>query len=90
MISVDDWADIIYKEIILKSPLPSENNKVKSSILPAIQKVVSHPGRNFLSEYDIKKLLKKNPLLLCIPKQTIISPLAQDWLLEKNIKIIYE
>jgi len=47
-------------------------------------------GRKFLSEYDIRKQLTVNSQELRIPKDSIISPLAEDWLTLRRIKIIRE
>jgi ethanolamine utilization cobalamin adenosyltransferase len=47
-------------------------------------------GRKFLSEYDIRKQLTANSQELRIPKDSIISPLAEDWLALRRIKIIRE
>ena len=47
-------------------------------------------GRKFLSEYDIRKQLTGNSQELKIPKDSIISPLATDWLTLRRIKIIRE
>lgn len=42
----------------------------------------------FLSEFDIKQLLRNGKKELRIPGSAIISPLAEEWLDEKRIKII--
>jgi hypothetical protein len=47
-------------------------------------------GRHFLSEHVIKKMLTPQARHLTIPKESIISPLALDWLILKGIKIIRE
>ena len=47
-------------------------------------------GRKFLSEYDIRKQLTVNSQELKIHKDSIISPLATDWLTLRRIKIIRE
>jgi len=47
-------------------------------------------GRQFLSEYDIRKQLTGNSQELKISKNAIISPLAEDWLTLRRIKIIRE
>jgi hypothetical protein len=47
-------------------------------------------GRKFLSEYDIRKQLTVNSQELRIHKDSIISPLATDWLTLRRIKIIRE
>ena len=47
-------------------------------------------GRKFLSEYEIRKQLTVNSQELRITKDSIISPLAEDWLTLRRIKIIRE
>ncbi|MFI5363113.1 MAG: hypothetical protein ACHQ49_14185 [Elusimicrobiota bacterium] len=47
-------------------------------------------GRLFLSEYDIKKRLTAGGNRLTIPRQSIVSPLALDWLTLKGIEIVRE
>lgn len=47
-------------------------------------------GRLFLSEYDIKKRLTPGGTRLTIPKDAIVSPLAQDWLTLKGISVVRE
>ena len=47
-------------------------------------------GRLFLSEYDIKKRLTPGGSRLTIPKDAIVSPLAQDWLTLKGISVVRE
>ena len=46
--------------------------------------------RLFLSEYDILQRLKVNSKELRVPKSAILSPLAQDWIWEKGIQVVYE
>jgi hypothetical protein len=47
-------------------------------------------GRPFLSEYDIKKRLTAGGNRLTIPRQSILSPLALDWLTLQGIEIVRE
>ena len=47
-------------------------------------------GRPFLSEYEIKKRLTPGSNRLTIPKRSIISPAAVDWLTLKGIEIVRE
>ena len=47
-------------------------------------------GRSFLTEYEIKKALTPGAKDLTIPKDAIVSPLAQEWLALKGIRIIYK
>lgn len=42
----------------------------------------------FLSEYEIKQMLKDGKKELRLPSSAIISPLAQEWLSQKGIKIV--
>lgn len=45
-------------------------------------------GRAFLTEYDIKKALTPGAQLLTIPKDAIVSPLAQEWLDFQGITVV--
>lgn len=45
-------------------------------------------GRPFLTEHDVKKALTPGAQHLKITKDAIVSPLAQDWLALKGIRII--
>ena len=49
-------------------------------------------GKKLITEYDIKQILKQNPNIkeIKISKDTIISPLAEDFISSHNIKIIKE
>ena len=46
-------------------------------------------GRIFFSEFEIKRMIQ-NDRTLKLPKRSIVSPLAQDWLILKGIKVIKE
>ena len=49
--------------------------------------------RIFLSEYEIKLICarqKLDPKILKVPREAIVSPLAQDWLAMKGIKVTQE
>ena len=45
-------------------------------------------GRPFVTEYDIKRALTPGARHLTIPKDAIVSPLAQDWLALRDITIV--
>jgi hypothetical protein len=47
-------------------------------------------GRIFLSEYEIKKRLTGSGNRLTIPKQSIVSPLALEFLILQGIEIVRE
>ena len=52
---------------------------------------VNLPGRKFLSEYEIRRMLtSQGSSRLKVPQRSIISPLAQEWLSERGIEIIDE
>ncbi|MBI4054555.1 MAG: hypothetical protein HY402_00320 [Elusimicrobia bacterium] len=46
--------------------------------------------RYFLSEYEIRQRLKDGTQVLKISPHSILSPLAQEWLSEKGIRIVLE
>lgn len=48
------------------------------------------PGRPFLSEHDIKKRLTPTGKRLTIPKNSIVSPLALEFLILQGIEIVRE
>jgi hypothetical protein len=48
------------------------------------------PGRPFLSEHDIKKRLTPTGKRLTIPKNSILSPLALEFLILQGIEIVRE
>ncbi len=45
-------------------------------------------GKRFLTERDIRQALTPAAKVLTIPTDAIVSPLAQDWLALKEIRII--
>lgn len=45
-------------------------------------------GRRFLSEYEIKNLLTSEGKRLTIPSNSIVSPLALDWLTLRGVEIV--
>jgi len=47
-------------------------------------------GRLFLTEHEIKKRLTPGGNRLTIPKNSIISPQASDWLTLRGIQIVRE
>ena len=46
-------------------------------------------GRPFISEYDVKTMMRSNPREITVSANAIISPLAEELIQEKNIKINY-
>ncbi|MEW6040705.1 MAG: hypothetical protein AB1633_04215 [Elusimicrobiota bacterium] len=53
-----------------------------------IQSRTSLPkGRQFISEYEIKQMIKDGTSEITVPANAIISPLAQEIIAEKGIKV---
>jgi len=46
--------------------------------------------RNFLSDYEIRKIYKEGEKILRLPQNSIISPLSMEWIALKKIKVIFE
>ncbi|OGS40720.1 MAG: hypothetical protein A2506_02505 [Elusimicrobia bacterium RIFOXYD12_FULL_66_9] len=57
---------------------------------PAAVSAKGPKGRRFLSEHDIKKRLTAGGKRLTIPMNSIVSPLALDWLTLQGIEIVPE
>lgn len=56
-----------------------------------IQSFTSLPNkRRYVSEYDIRQMLKTGATSLRLPKNVILSPLALETLQSKRIQIIWE
>ncbi len=100
MISADDVADIVLQT--LRENRPGSKNFRESlsevskregrwgfyAAKPFNKSYTSLPAKRiFLSEYDIKKLLRPSDQKLQVPKLAIISPLAQEWLETKQIVV---
>lgn len=103
MFSEDDLADIVYDA--LKDAAPRAAGLRSAIGDPQIRKgkwgfhvrepvnrpYTSLPARRvFLSEYDIKLRLKPGQHTLRVPRNAILSPLADEWLGPKGIRVEYE
>lgn len=102
MVSPDDVVEIILDALKKNSPgkenfrkqLEKESNRKGRWGLtmrePYNKPYTSLPAKKiFLSEYEIKQMLKDGKKELRIPSSAIISPLALEWLSQKGIKIVY-
>ncbi|MFH2069626.1 MAG: hypothetical protein ABIJ11_00240 [Elusimicrobiota bacterium] len=47
-------------------------------------------GRPFISEYQVRDLIKDGAKEIRVPGNAIISPLAQDTIQEKGIRVVFE
>ena len=87
MLTKDDLIDIIMERLGRERVSPPR----AAAPAPARRRLDGEVrGREFLSEYDIRKRLTGNSQELRISKEAIISPLAEDWLTLRRIKIIRE
>jgi len=75
MFTHDDFLDV------LRRHLAPRKGKAADKIPPI-------KGRTFLTEREIKKALTHGGQHLTIPRDAIVSPLAQDWLALKGVRII--
>ena len=77
----DDLIDLIVAGLAKAEPAAAISASAPSS---------GPKGRLFLSEYEIKKRLTPEGKRLTIAKNSILSPLALDWLTLRGIEIVRE
>lgn len=86
MLKRDDLIDLIVSHLsAAKRGGGQPPTKEKRLLPPMLPK-----GRLFLSEHEIKKRLTPQAQRLTIPRDAIVSPLAQDWLVLKGLKVVRE
>lgn len=90
MLTRDDLIDIIVAGLAPAKPAmrvsaatPSGSKKIKETMGKS-----GPAGRVFLSEHEIKRLLTPGSKRLTIPGNSIVSPLALEWLTLKGIEIV--
>ena len=91
MLTRDDLIDLLVAGLAKAGPAATAAPSGK--IAPAAPRRLASsgpPGRLFLSEYEIKKRLTAGGNRLTIPENSILSPLALDWLTLKGIEIVRE
>ncbi|MDE1976461.1 MAG: hypothetical protein KGL04_01335 [Elusimicrobia bacterium] len=44
-------------------------------------------GRRFISEYELRRMIKPGASRVAVPKDAIVSPMALDWLVLKGIAV---
>lgn len=100
MVSADDIVDIVLQALKEEPPAPRNFRKILE-LEPKKQgkwggfsrgdynrPYTSLPAKKiFLSDYDIRKLFKPGDTVLKVPRAAIISPLAQEWLESRKIRI---
>jgi hypothetical protein len=47
-------------------------------------------GKIFLSDHELRKMKKPGQKRIVVPKNSIISPLAMDWIEFEGIEIVFE
>ena len=88
MLTRDDLIDLIVAGLAKAGP--ASYASAAPAPAPAATGLQVLKGRVFLSEYEIKKRLTAGGNRLTIPKQSILSPLALDWLTLQGIEIVRE
>ncbi|MDE2489755.1 MAG: hypothetical protein KGM24_02840 [Elusimicrobia bacterium] len=87
MLTRDDLIDILVAGLAPARPAASSSAappKPRSKALPP----PGPAGRPFLAEHEIKKRLTAGGKRLTIPSNSILSPLASDWLTLQGIEIV--
>ena len=89
MLTLNDVIDLVVKHLSVSMDRmrPAGLGSVERSGGSYEEKAVARP---FLSEYEIRKRLTAQSRQLTIPKNAILSPLAEEWLCLKGIKVIRE
>ena len=80
MLTRDDLIDLLVAGLAKAGP---------AAAAPAVSGA-EPKGRPFLSEYDIRKRLTSGGNRLTIPRRSIVSPLAVDWLTLEGIEVVRE
>jgi hypothetical protein len=86
----DDLIDLLVAGLAKAGSAPSALAPVGAAGPPAAKALQALNGRPFLTEYEIKKRLTAGSNRLTIPKRSIVSPLALDWLTLQGIEIVRE
>ena len=97
MISAEDIVDLVWESLKENRPghkaegVPGHPGRRGLMIRePYNRPYTSLPtGRVFFSEYDIKRMIQGDQVLR-LPRGAIVSPLAQEWLTLKRVRIIRE
>ena len=90
MLTRDDLIDLLLAGLAKAGPAATPPASGGPAGARASQAPQDPKGRPFLSEYDIRKRLTAGRNRLTIPRQSILSPLALDWLTLQGIEIIRE
>jgi hypothetical protein len=85
MLTKGDIADIIAERLgrgAAAGPAP------RACGVPAASRPL--PKKVFLSDWELRRLYKEGRKIVKIPANAIVSPLSQDWLDYKGVKIVRE
>jgi hypothetical protein len=86
----DDLIDLLVAGLAKAGPATALFAPSGPAAAPKAEALRDLKGRPFLSEYEIKKRLTAGGNRLTIPKRSIVSPLALDWLTLQGIEIVRE
>jgi hypothetical protein len=90
MLTRDDLIDLLVAGLNGPAAAPSPPPAGKGPARPRGLPPPGPAGRPFLTERDIKKRLTGGGKRLTIPKNSILSPLALEWLTLEGIEIARE
>lgn len=88
MLTRDDLIDIVVAGLAKAGPAAAVPGTAAPTRPPRSLPDVS--GRLFLTEHEIKKRLTHGVNRLTLPKNSIVSPLAADWLTLQGIQVVRE
>ena len=90
MLTRDDLIDLLVTGLAKAGPAKVLSAPSGPAAAPKAEALRDLNGRPFLTEYEIKKRLTAGSNRLTIPKRSIVSPLALDWLTLQGIEIVRE
>lgn len=81
MLTRGDIADALYARLFRDRPAEAPSRAVKKA--PPAKKV-------FLSDWEIRRMMKPGQKRLAVPANAIVSPLSLDWLDYNGVEIVRE
>ena len=90
MLTRDDLIDLLVAGLAKAGPAAVPPAPSGPGGARAAKSLPEAKGRPFLSEYELRKTLTRGGNRLTIPRQSIVSPLALDWLTLEGITVVRE
>ena len=91
----NDLLDVLWRHLApprAASATPQKTTSANGIFPPAaVPAAGARPrGRRFLTDHEIRRALTPGAQHLTIPRDAIVSPLAEDWLSLKGVRIVRE